>query len=239
VLVSDDTTPFDPTGETERHIGRGMFEEEMGPGSSMAHLYRGEVHRMKFWRERLDRTTNWAITIMAAILTWAFTGNNPHYIVLIGLAMLTVFLVIEARRYRGYDLWRSRVRLMQENVFANALDSSKDIRDSHWRRELSEDYRQPKIKISFEEALAHRLRRVYLPLMAVLLAAWLVRITAFMQAAEWPASAAIGAIPGIIVSGVVVTFFAVVTVIACRPRTWKANGELRLTDVDVWSDAEQ
>jgi len=25
----------------------------------MAHLYRGEVHRMKFWRKRLDRTTNW------------------------------------------------------------------------------------------------------------------------------------------------------------------------------------
>lgn len=237
--MSDDTASFDPTGKTERHIGRGMFEEEMGPGSSMAHLYRGEIHRMKFWRERLDRTTNWAITIMAAILTWAFTGNNPHYIVLIGLAMLTVFLVIEARRYRGYDLWRSRVRLMQENVFANALDASKDVSDPHWRRELSEDYRQPKIKISFEEALAHRLRRVYLPLMAVLLAAWFVRITVFMQATEWPASAAIGAIPGTIVSGIVVALFAVATVIACRPRTWKANGELRLTDVDIWGDAEQ
>src|SRR5699024_11754319 len=116
------------------------------------------------------------VMIMAASLTWAFKGNNPHYIVLIGLVMLTVFLVIEARRYRGYDLWRSRVRLMQENVFANALDPSEDISDPHWRRELSEDYRQPKIKISFEEALAHRLRRVYLPLMAVLLAAWFVRI---------------------------------------------------------------
>lgn len=237
--MSDNTASFDPTGETERHIGRGMFEEEMGPGSSMAHLYRGEVHRMKFWRERLDRTTNWAITIMAAILTWAFAGNNPHYIVLIGLTMLTVFLVIEARRYRGYDLWRSRVRLMQENVFANALDATKDVSDPHWRRELSEDYRQPKIKISFEEALAHRLRRVYLPLMTVLLVAWSVRITAFTQAAEWPASAAIGAIPGIIVSGVVVAFFVVAAVVACRPRTWKANGELRLTDVDVWGDAEQ
>ncbi|WP_049902863.1 DUF2270 domain-containing protein [Halococcus agarilyticus] len=236
--MSDDT-PFDPTGEVERHIGRGMFEEGMGPGSSMAHLYRGEVHRMKFWRERLDRTTNWAITIMAAILTWAFTGNNPHYIVLIGLAMITVFLVIEARRYRGYDLWRSRVRLMQENVFANALDASKDISDPHWRRELSEDYRQPKIKISFEEALAHRLRRVYLPLMAVLLVAWFIRITAFMQATGWPASAAIGAIPGVVVTGLVAAFFVAATVVACRPRTWKANGELRLTDVDVWGDTEQ
>jgi uncharacterized membrane protein len=229
---------FDPCGEVERDIGRSMFEEEMGPGSSMAHLYRGEVHRMKFWRERLDRTTNWAVTILAAISTWAFTGDTPHFVVLIGMVMLTVFLVIEARRYRGYDLWRSRVRMLQENVFANALDPTTGIEDPAWRRELSEDYRRPKIKITFEEALAHRLRRVYLPLLTVLLVAWLVRITAFDGATHWPASAAVGAVPGVVVSGVVAAFFVGVTAVACRPRTWKANGELRLTDVDVWSDAE-
>ena len=237
--MSEDGNLFDPAGEVERDIGRGMFEENMDPGSSMAHLYRGEVHRMKFWRERLDRTTNWAVTILAAILTWAFTGDNPHYIVLIGMVMLTVFLVIEARRYRGYDLWRSRVRLMQENVFANALDPSVGVGDPEWRRELSEDYRRPKIKISFEEALAHRLRRIYLPLLAVLLAAWVIRITAFMAVEQWPESAAIGGIPGLVVTGFVVAFYVAATVVACRPRTWKANGELRLTDVDVWSDAEQ
>ena len=60
---------FDPTGETERELGSGLFEADMGPSSSMAHLYRGEVHRMTNWRERLDRTTNWAVTVMAAILT--------------------------------------------------------------------------------------------------------------------------------------------------------------------------
>ena len=238
-MSGSDDTPFDPTDETARHIGRGMFDEEMGPGSSMAHLYRGEVHRMKFWRERLDRTTNWAVTVMAAILTWTFTGDHPHYILLVGMVMLTVFLVVEARRYRGYDLWRSRVRLLQENVFANALDPSREIGDPHWRRELSEDYRRPRIKISFEEALAHRLRRIYLPLMAVLLAAWLVRITAFVPGTDWPASAAIGAVPGLGVSAAVAAFFLAAVAIAFRPRTWKANGELRLTDVDVWGDAEQ
>jgi uncharacterized membrane protein len=236
--MSHDTGTFDPTGERERDIGRGMFEEEMGPGSSMAHLYRGEVHRTKLWRERLDRTTNWAVTTMAAILTWAFTDDNPHYIVLIAAVVLTVFLLIEARRYRGYDLWRSRVRLMQENVFANALDPSTGISDPEWRRQLSEDYRKPKIKISFEEALAHRLRRVYLPLLAVLLVAWAIRITTFTPAQQWPESAAMGDIPGLVVTGLVALFYGAAAVIALRPRTWNANGELRLTDVDVWGDAE-
>ena len=38
---------FDPTSESARTIGQGFFEEEIGPGSAMAHLYRGEIHRMK------------------------------------------------------------------------------------------------------------------------------------------------------------------------------------------------
>ena len=42
----------------------------------------------------------------------------------------------------------------------------------------------------------------------------------------------------VMVSAVVAAFFLGMTAIACRPRTWKANGELRLTDVDVWGDAE-
>lgn len=75
--------------------------------------------------------------------------------------------------------------------------------------------------------------------MTVLLAAWLVRITAFVPGTDWPASAAIGAVPGLGVSAAVAAFFLAAAAIAFRPRTWKANGELRLTDVDVWGDAEQ
>jgi len=41
----------------------------------MAHLYRGEVHRMKFWRKRLDRTTNSVVLVISAILTWDFQGR--------------------------------------------------------------------------------------------------------------------------------------------------------------------
>lgn len=37
--------------------------------SAMAHFYRGEVHRMKYWRERLDRTSNWAVPVIVGVLT--------------------------------------------------------------------------------------------------------------------------------------------------------------------------
>lgn len=218
---------IDPSDAEYRDLGAGLLEEEMGPSSAVAHLYRGEIHRMKFWRERLDRTTNWAVLVISAILTWAFSRPGiPHYILLIGVATLSVFLLIEARRYRAYDIWRSRVRTLQENVFAYGLDPSAGVPDPNWREALSRDYRTPAIKISAEEAIAHRLRRVYLPLLTVLLAAWIVRITAFAPT-SWVTSAAIGMLPGPIVIGAVAVFYLGAVFVAVRPRTWYAKGELR------------
>lgn len=222
---------IDPTDAEHREMGDGLLEEDMGPSSATAHLYRGEIHRMKFWRERLDRTTNWAVLVISAILTWAFSRPEiPHYIILIGVATLSVFLLIEARRYRGYDIWRSRVRALQENVFAYGLDPSAGLPDPDWREHLSRDYREPTLKITTEEAIAHRLRRVYLPLFTVLLAAWLVRITAF-DPESWTTSAAIGLIPGGAVAAVVTLFYLGATITAFRPRTWHARGELRSEDL--------
>jgi uncharacterized membrane protein len=228
---------FDPTGSSERGLGRGLFERDMGPSSSMAHLYRGEVHRMTRWRERLDQTTNWAVTVIAAILTWAFTSpDNPHYLVLVGMVALGVFLGIEAHRYRGFDVWRHRVRLIQENVWAHGLDPSNALDDPEWRRELACDYRNPTLKVSFEEALAHRLRRVYLALFSVVLGAWVIRITAFAPTADWPASAAIGQIPGAIVTGTVVLAYLAGVAVAFRPRDWRSKSELREEDVGAWQE---
>ncbi|WP_251343800.1 DUF2270 domain-containing protein [Haloplanus halophilus] len=229
--MAEEPSAVDPTDPEYRDVGEGLLDEEMGPSSAMAHLYRGEVHRMKLWRERLDRTTNWAVIIMAAILTWAFSSpDNPHYIILIGVVTLAVFLLIEARRYRGYEIWRTRVRILQENVWAPGLDPSGGVEDPDWRATLSRDYRTPTLKISAEEAVAHRLRRVYLPLFGVLLAAWIVRITAFSPE-PWVESAAVGMVPGAVVVSAVVCCYLAALVVAVRPRAWHARGELRSEDI--------
>ncbi|WP_435102577.1 DUF2270 domain-containing protein [Halarchaeum sp. P4] len=226
-MTDDSEGRGDLADPEHRDVGKGLLDEEMGPSGAMAHLYRGEIHRMKYWRERLDKTTNWAVIVMAAILTWAFSSpDNPHYIVLIGVATLTVFLVIEARRYRGYDIWRSRVRILQENVWSVGLDPTKDVANPEWREKLSDDYRAPAIKITAEEAIAHRLRRIYLPMLSIMLAAWVVRITAFSPE-SWIQTAAIGMISGPLVVAFVAVFFVGTLAVACRPRTWHAKGELR------------
>jgi len=65
------------------------------------------------------------VTVVAAILTFAFSSaDNPHYIILVGILAAVSSLLIEARRYRDYDVYRSRVRLFQQNLLADALDPS-------------------------------------------------------------------------------------------------------------------
>lgn len=226
---ADDASKAGGAGDDppDARVGTGLLDVEMGPSSALAHLYRGELHRMKLWRERLDRTTNWAVLLMAAILTWAFsTESNPHYVILIGNAAVGLFLSIEAHRYRAYDIWRSRVRSLQQNVWAPGLDPDRPLEDRQWRRKLASDYARPTLKITMEEAIAHRLRRVYLPLFVILNGAWLLRVTAFAGEA-WPASARVGIVSGAVVTGLVGLLMLGAIFVGLRPRVWHASDELR------------
>lgn len=217
-------------------LGESFFGEGMAPSSSLAHLYRGEVHRMTRWRERLDRTTNWAVTVMAAILTWAFSDPaNPHYLVLLGAVAVIFFLGIEAHRFRGYIVWRTRVRLLQESVWAYGLDPSEPSLHENWQEELAADYREPTVKISYEEALAHRLRRIYLPLLTITLGAWFVRTTV-VSATQWPRSASVGLLPGPVVTLAVLGVYGLMVVVAVRPREWKGHPELRSRSIGLWHE---
>src|SRR5438132_5247333 len=82
--------------------------------TAMSHFYRGEIGRIMAWRARLDNTTNWAITTTSTIFTVAFSfANVPHIIFVFNIAIVTIMLWIEARRYRFYDAFRARVRMLE------------------------------------------------------------------------------------------------------------------------------
>ena len=229
----DDT--FDPTSPERREIGREIVDESDGLGSAMAHLYRGEMDRMTTWRQRLDQTTYWAVTLMAAILTWTFSSrNNPHYILIVGMITVGVFLQIEARRYRGYDVWRSRVRILQENLFSYALDPSQGIARENWRAALGEDLHDPSPKLSNLAAIAHRLRRIYFSLLGILLIAWIGRITMYAQDESWLEAAAIGSMPGLLVVAFVgVAYFGLIALMVL-PGEHHIRGEIYDSDLHEW-----
>lgn len=225
--MSDIPSDFDPQSPEEREIAGEAAADRSDFLSLMSHTYRGELGRTTSWRTRIDRTTNWAVVVTATLLTWAFSADSrPHYILLIGMVMVMIFLWIEVRRYRVYDIWRSRVRLLEENVFSNALDPE-GVVQSNWRELLSEDLREPTIKISVYEATSRRLRRVYFPLISVLVGAWVVRLTVFGTSDGVVGAATVGAIAGeyvLVGAGVV---YALVLLLTFWPSGRRAKGELR------------
>ena len=233
-----DRDEFDPEAREEREIGREMVSKSTGLGSVVAHFYRGEMSVVTTWRTRLDETINWAVTIISAILIYAFSTDGNHVILLAGMVVISMFLGIEARRYQAYDVYRARARLMQENLFANTLDPSQGVEHRDWRRELSEDYRNPTIKTPYLEALGRRLRRIYLPLFALMLAAWLFKLTAFSSGESWLDTAAVGSVPGPAVFGVVGVFYATMVAIAFWPRERHSKGEFGDVEHGEWKDTD-
>ncbi len=94
----------------------------------MSHFYRGEMGRIMVWRQRLDVTTNWAITSSTAIITIAFsTREVPHIIFFFNLAIVWVLLWIEARRYRFYDAFRARVRMLEAHFLVPMVMENREM----------------------------------------------------------------------------------------------------------------
>src|SRR5438445_286731 len=101
--------------------------------TAMAHFYRGEVQRSNTWRNRLDTTTNWAVLTAGATLSFAFSSpNNPHFVIPINSILVAIFLLMEARRYRYYEIWSSRVRVLETGYFASLLDPENTPIDEAW-----------------------------------------------------------------------------------------------------------
>lgn len=147
--------------------------------TAMVHLFRAEVTRANVWRQRLDATTNWAVVTTGASISLAFTGSGiSHIVLMLNLLLVTIFLLIESRRYRYYELWSSRVRLMETDFFAAMLvppfHPSPD-----WAEGLAENLLLPHFPISNWEALGRRLRRNYLWIYIVVGTAWIARLWLF------------------------------------------------------------
>lgn len=209
----------------------------------LSHYYRGELARMMSWRDRIDRTTNWAIGAVAAMLSVSLSSPNAHHGVLL-FAMLLVFLllVIESRRYRFFDVYRNRIRLLERSYYARLFGSIERTDPTDWMNRLSQDLLNPQFLISTEHALARRLRRNYIWMFLILLVAWGFKTTqapggAAGQTLQTPTlstlsrNAALGHLPGWAVILGLVLFYGWMIYIMIRHR--KKWGELAYGEVHV------
>jgi uncharacterized membrane protein len=147
----------------------------------MIHFYRAEMNRATAWRQRLDVTTNWAVAATAGMLTFILgTGLAPDETILLAVGLSLIMLHIEARRYMYYDIWRSRLRMLERGFFAPALWKETAQREleheDQWRRLLADDLHRAKFHMPYYEAFGRRLTRIYIWLLLLDYAAWIIKL---------------------------------------------------------------
>lgn len=179
--------------------------------TAMVHFFRAEVQRANVWRQRLDTTTNWAVVATGATLSIAFSRSDVHHgIIILNTLLVTWFLFIEARRYRYYELWSYRVRLMETDFYAAML-----VPPFHpspeWAESLAENLLSPQFPISMLEAFGRRLRRNYIWILLILYASWLAKIWLYPEPPvgmqEFWERAAVGPLAGEIIFGLGLVFY--------------------------------
>jgi Predicted integral membrane protein (DUF2270) len=125
---------------------------------------------------------------------------SPLPLVLVGL-LIAVFLGMEARRYRYFNVWRARARWLERNFYAPVFPG--EACDDIWQATLARDYTAPRHHISFFRAAGRRLRRNYVWILVIQALAYYGKIaihpTPVATLAEFSDRAAVGPIPGWIV----------------------------------------
>jgi uncharacterized membrane protein len=180
---------------------RDLGSAEIG---AIAHLYRAEVARSTTWRTRLDTTTNWAVVTTGIALSLSYSNADASPLPLIVVIMIVAaFLGLEARRYRYFNVWRARCRLLETDFYAPLLAGDGVVRDGHWNLLLANDLRTPKFHVSYVIAVGRRLRRNYAYIFAVNAFAYIGKLaihpTPLTSLGEFFERAAIGPVSGVAV----------------------------------------
>ncbi len=207
---------------------------QLGPNeftTAMVHYYRGEISRANTWRTRLDSTTNWAVVVTATTISFALSSpTNHHAAIIISTILVTMFLTIEARRYRYFELFSVRTRLMEQDFFANMLVPP-FAPGEDWAESLAESLLHPDFPISRLEAFGRRMRRNYFWIFIVLGLAWLLKMYLHPEIArdfgELLRRAAFGSLPGWLVLTLGLSYNGIILAIGVLTAgLQKASGEV-------------
>jgi len=135
-----------------------------------------------------------------------------------------LFLVLEAQRFRFFDVFHARLRMIEENFYGPLLRRSLDSPLADWGTHVAADLFKPHFHLSMRQAIRVRLGRVYAPLFIALIVGWLlvVVLRRRAQGEDWFQILAIGRMPGwvpvILVSGLFIFLLICITTAPPLPK---------------------
>ncbi len=182
--------------------------------TALIHLYRGELGRMTVYRTRLDTTTNWAVGTSAAITTFALgQERTPHFVFMLAVFLDLIFLSMEVRRFRFYELVRMRVRLLEVGFYAVIM--GKPPREG-WEEMLWKSLETPKAPLGRLQAASVRLRRNYLWLFVAVYLGWFVKLS--LGPSGIVEAASVGIVPGAVTLGISIALMVSLAVVSAVHR---------------------
>jgi len=142
----------------------------------VAHLYRGEMNRLTIYRQRLDSTFNWVVSLLTALIV-IYLGNPliPESTVVILPAPVLIFSFIESRRYMYYMLSHHRVRLLEEGFYARDIFTGNGG-FSNPKEQLVASLVSPSYPVSLFRCWMVRMYRNYIWLSYLILLSWSIKI---------------------------------------------------------------
>jgi uncharacterized membrane protein len=124
----------------------------------------------------MDATTNWAIGVTAAMISFSLgSADVPHYVMHIAAGMTVSFLFLEARRLTFYHLWQQRVLLLEQGLIQPAV-AGEPSAGPRLEEALAPHLGRTVPTMPLRKAVARRLRRVYLYVFTVQLLAWILKL---------------------------------------------------------------
>ena len=177
------------------------------------------MDRASTWRQRIDNPTNWAIVTCGTTVSFTLSDEtHPHAVLLLVMLFAIMFLVVEARRTRYYDLWSSWLRLLETEYLVPILQDNSVTANDTWQELLVRDLGFPHFKASLRKMLQRRLRDHYMAIYLFLLVAWLLKLLSPVPGGVCPddtfvCHAAVGPVPGGVVLALVGVFYAVMAVV--------------------------
>ncbi|MBK9941076.1 MAG: DUF2270 domain-containing protein [Kouleothrix sp.] len=207
---------------------RSQTQSAPPPVAATVHIYRGLMDRATTWRLRIDNPTNWAIVTCGTSVSFALSDETHSHAVLLLVMLFTImFLVIEARRTRYYDLWSSWLRLLETEYLALILRDNRVTANDTWQELIVRDLGFPHFKATFWTMLQRRLRDNYMAIYLFLLVSWLLKLLqrpagpSPCAADAYMCHAAVGPIPGWLVFlgiGLFYTLLAAITLLGYPSR---------------------
>ncbi len=178
----------------------------------MVHFFRSETAREMAWRRRLDFTASGAVFATGGLISFSFTTpGTAHFILLLNVFLLLIFLYVEVPRHQEFAKIKHRVRRIEQHYIAPlfnelALEPKPMEHLPYIEHDLLVSLLDDKSPVSWVESVAWRLRNIYMYLFGVTYIVWiLIILNGRTSQQPWLAhinqQASIGSVPG------TVTFF--------------------------------